>query len=142
VNGVGATARSGSRLFRKLQSGFVQNYALTMGRNRPRRRGLFVYEALRGTTEDGHSQPCHLHPLIGAIVILFFVRKENGTAIRYTATIFAVIDFIVSLYLCSTSIRTVPARISSSSAKRTPGFHPSACSTTSASTASPFCSSC
>src|SRR5258706_4955695 len=38
-------------------------------------------------------------PLIGAIVILFFVRKENGTAIRYTATIFAVVDFIVSLYL-------------------------------------------
>jgi NADH-quinone oxidoreductase subunit M len=38
-------------------------------------------------------------PLIGAIVILFFVRKENGKAIRYTATIFAVIDFIVSLYL-------------------------------------------
>ncbi|HXH38889.1 MAG TPA: NADH-quinone oxidoreductase subunit M [Thermoanaerobaculia bacterium] len=38
-------------------------------------------------------------PLIGAIVILFFIRKENGTAIRYTATIFAVIDFIVSLYL-------------------------------------------
>ncbi|MBV9070285.1 MAG: NADH-quinone oxidoreductase subunit M [Acidobacteria bacterium] len=38
-------------------------------------------------------------PLIGAIVILFFVRKENGKAIRYTATAFAVIDFIVSLYL-------------------------------------------
>jgi NADH-quinone oxidoreductase subunit M len=38
-------------------------------------------------------------PLIGAIVILFFVRKENGKAIRYTATIFAVIDFIASLYL-------------------------------------------
>jgi NADH-quinone oxidoreductase subunit L len=30
VNGVGSTARGGSRLFRKLQSGFVQNYALTM----------------------------------------------------------------------------------------------------------------
>jgi len=38
-------------------------------------------------------------PLIGAIVILFFLRKENGKAIRYTATAFAVIDFIVSLYL-------------------------------------------
>jgi len=38
-------------------------------------------------------------PLIGAIVILFFVRKENGPAIRYTATFFAVVDFIVSLYL-------------------------------------------
>jgi NADH-quinone oxidoreductase subunit M len=38
-------------------------------------------------------------PLIGAIVILFFVRKENGKAIRYTATFFAVIDFIASLYL-------------------------------------------
>jgi NADH-quinone oxidoreductase subunit L len=31
VNGVGFTARGGSRLFRKLQSGFVQNYALVMG---------------------------------------------------------------------------------------------------------------
>ncbi|HEV7426897.1 MAG TPA: NADH-quinone oxidoreductase subunit M [Thermoanaerobaculia bacterium] len=38
-------------------------------------------------------------PLIGAIVILFFLRKENGAAIRYTATFFAVIDFIASLYL-------------------------------------------
>jgi NADH-quinone oxidoreductase subunit M len=38
-------------------------------------------------------------PLIGAIVILFFLRKENGAAIRYTATFFAVVDFIVSLYL-------------------------------------------
>jgi NADH-quinone oxidoreductase subunit M len=38
-------------------------------------------------------------PLIGAIVILFFIRKENGAAIRYTATFFAVVDFIVSLYL-------------------------------------------
>jgi NADH-quinone oxidoreductase subunit M len=38
-------------------------------------------------------------PLIGAIVILFFLRKENGTAIRYTATFFAVVDFIASLYL-------------------------------------------
>jgi len=31
VNGVGYSARGGSRLFRKLQSGFVQNYALVMG---------------------------------------------------------------------------------------------------------------
>jgi NADH-quinone oxidoreductase subunit L len=31
VNGVASTARGGSRLFRKLQSGFVQNYALVMG---------------------------------------------------------------------------------------------------------------
>jgi len=31
VNGVGSSARGGSRLFRKLQSGFVQNYALVMG---------------------------------------------------------------------------------------------------------------
>jgi NADH-quinone oxidoreductase subunit M len=38
-------------------------------------------------------------PLIGALVILFFLRKENGKAIRYTATAVAVIDFIVSLYL-------------------------------------------
>ena len=38
-------------------------------------------------------------PLIGAIVILFFVRKENGRAIRYAATFFAVVDFIASLYL-------------------------------------------
>src|SRR5258708_892411 len=38
-------------------------------------------------------------PLIGAIVILFVIRKENGAAIRYTATFFAVVDFIASLYL-------------------------------------------
>ena len=38
-------------------------------------------------------------PLIGAIVILFFLRKENGKAIRYTATLFAVVDFVASLYL-------------------------------------------
>ena len=31
VNGVGSSARGSSRLFRKLQSGFVQNYALVMG---------------------------------------------------------------------------------------------------------------
>jgi NADH-quinone oxidoreductase subunit L len=31
VNGVGFSARGGSRFFRKMQSGFVQNYALVMG---------------------------------------------------------------------------------------------------------------
>jgi NADH-quinone oxidoreductase subunit L len=31
VNGVGFSARGGSRLFRRMQSGFVQNYALVMG---------------------------------------------------------------------------------------------------------------
>jgi NADH-quinone oxidoreductase subunit L len=31
VNGVGFSARGGSRLFRKMQTGFVQNYALVMG---------------------------------------------------------------------------------------------------------------
>jgi len=31
VNGVAFAARSGSRMFRKMQSGFVQNYALVMG---------------------------------------------------------------------------------------------------------------
>ena len=31
VNGVGFTARGGSRFFRRMQSGFVQNYALVMG---------------------------------------------------------------------------------------------------------------
>src|SRR5438876_3457262 len=36
-------------------------------------------------------------PLIGALVILFFVR--GGRAIRMTATIFAIIDFLVSLVL-------------------------------------------
>ena len=36
-------------------------------------------------------------PLIGALVILFFMRE--GRSIRITATVFAVIDFLVSLYL-------------------------------------------
>src|SRR5712671_2141627 len=37
-------------------------------------------------------------PLLGAVVLLF-LPKQNGAAIRYTATFFAVVDFIVSLYL-------------------------------------------
>src|SRR5437763_11872168 len=36
-------------------------------------------------------------PLIGALVILFFMRE--GRSIRITATVFAIIDFLVSLYL-------------------------------------------
>jgi NADH-quinone oxidoreductase subunit L len=31
VNGLASTAQGGSRMFRKLQSGVVQNYALVMG---------------------------------------------------------------------------------------------------------------
>src|SRR5687768_6897860 len=38
-------------------------------------------------------------PLIGALVILFFIRKENAGAIRIAATVTAAIDFVVSLYL-------------------------------------------
>ncbi|HXH93846.1 MAG TPA: Fe-S-binding domain-containing protein, partial [Thermoanaerobaculia bacterium] len=38
-------------------------------------------------------------PLIGAVLILLFLPKENGKAIRYTATFVAVADFIASLYL-------------------------------------------
>src|SRR5882724_1279676 len=38
-------------------------------------------------------------PLAGAIVILLFIGKENGKAIRFAATLFAVIDFAASLYL-------------------------------------------
>jgi NADH-quinone oxidoreductase subunit M len=38
-------------------------------------------------------------PLIGALVILFFVNKDNARAIRIVATATAVIDFLVSLYL-------------------------------------------
>jgi NADH-quinone oxidoreductase subunit M len=38
-------------------------------------------------------------PLIGALVILFFVNKSNARAIRIVATLTAVIDFAVSLYL-------------------------------------------
>jgi NADH-quinone oxidoreductase subunit M len=37
-------------------------------------------------------------PLLGAVVLLF-LPKQNGAAIRYTATFFAVVDFIASLYL-------------------------------------------
>ena len=63
-------------------------------------------------------------PLIGAIVILFFLRKENGAAIRYTATFFAVVDFIVSLPLDWSR----PGAISRSGPRercfRTPSRHP------------------
>src|ERR1051325_11104548 len=38
-------------------------------------------------------------PLIGALAILFFVPKTSAGAIRTTATIFAVIDFLASLVL-------------------------------------------
>ena len=38
-------------------------------------------------------------PLIGALVILFFVNRNNGRAIRIMATATVVIDFLVSLYL-------------------------------------------
>jgi len=38
-------------------------------------------------------------PLLGAAIILFFIRSENGKMIRYAATLFAAIDFVVSLFL-------------------------------------------
>jgi NADH-quinone oxidoreductase subunit M len=38
-------------------------------------------------------------PLIGAAIILFFIRGENDRWIRITATFFAVLDFFISLYL-------------------------------------------
>jgi len=38
-------------------------------------------------------------PLLGAAVILFFIRSDNPKMIRYAATLFAAIDFIVSLFL-------------------------------------------
>jgi NADH-quinone oxidoreductase subunit M len=38
-------------------------------------------------------------PLVGALVILFFVNKGNPRAIRFVATATAVIDFLVSLWL-------------------------------------------
>src|SRR6266446_7010409 len=38
-------------------------------------------------------------PLLGAAVILFFIRGENDRWIRYTATFFAALDFVLSLSL-------------------------------------------
>ena len=38
-------------------------------------------------------------PLIGALLILFFVNRNNTRAIRILATVTVVVDFIVSLYL-------------------------------------------
>jgi NADH-quinone oxidoreductase subunit M len=38
-------------------------------------------------------------PLLGAAIILFFIRNENSKMIRYAATVFAAIDFVVSLFL-------------------------------------------
>src|SRR5437763_12105773 len=38
-------------------------------------------------------------PLMGALVIVFFIGKDKHKAIRYTATAVAVIDFFASLYL-------------------------------------------
>jgi NADH-quinone oxidoreductase subunit M len=38
-------------------------------------------------------------PLLGAAIILFFIRSENAKMIRYAATLFAAIDFVVSLSL-------------------------------------------
>ena len=36
-------------------------------------------------------------PLVGALIILFFINKENARAIRITATFVATVDFLVSL---------------------------------------------
>ncbi len=38
-------------------------------------------------------------PLVGAVIILFFISKENARAIRIGATVTAIVDFVVSLYL-------------------------------------------
>ncbi|MGZ8829050.1 MAG: complex I subunit 4 family protein [Thermoanaerobaculia bacterium] len=38
-------------------------------------------------------------PLVGALIILFFFRRESGRAIRMTATAVAFIDFLASLVL-------------------------------------------
>src|SRR5207244_5347339 len=38
-------------------------------------------------------------PLIGALLIVFFIRRENAGAIKATATIVAAIDFILSIPL-------------------------------------------
>jgi NADH-quinone oxidoreductase subunit M len=38
-------------------------------------------------------------PLVGAIIIVFFISRENGRGIRIAATVTALIDFIASLYL-------------------------------------------
>jgi NADH-quinone oxidoreductase subunit M len=38
-------------------------------------------------------------PLIGALWIIFFIRSENAKAIRQTALIFAIIDFLLSVPL-------------------------------------------
>jgi NADH-quinone oxidoreductase subunit M len=38
-------------------------------------------------------------PLIGALVIVFFIGKDKHKAIRYTATAVALVDFLASLYL-------------------------------------------
>ena len=38
-------------------------------------------------------------PLVGALIILFFFRRESGRAIRMTATAVAIIDFLASLVL-------------------------------------------
>src|SRR5438105_4972310 len=38
-------------------------------------------------------------PLIGALLIVFFIRRENAGAIKATATIIAAIDFILSIPL-------------------------------------------
>ena len=38
-------------------------------------------------------------PLIGALLIVFFMRSENAGAIKRTALIFAIIDFLLSVPL-------------------------------------------
>src|SRR6266852_8467455 len=38
-------------------------------------------------------------PMIGALFIVFFIRRENAAAIKATATIVAAIDFILSIPL-------------------------------------------
>lgn len=38
-------------------------------------------------------------PLLGAVAIALFIKKENYTAIKWTALVFAIVDFLVSLPL-------------------------------------------
>ena len=38
-------------------------------------------------------------PLVGALAILFFAPKDNPRMIRWAATVFALVDFLASIYL-------------------------------------------
>ena len=68
----------------------VDTRAAGLGKNHPGSRGLSVPETVGGDEKRmGILNIVTYTPLLGAAVILFFIRSDNPKMIRYAATIFS-----------------------------------------------------